>query len=853
MAQPLVLISYSHKDEAEKDALLDHLGVLRQHGLINPWSDDRIQGGSDWEQEIRKALAQARVAILLISVNFLTSDFILNKEVPRLLERRESEGVTVIPVIAKACAWKRVDWLAKMNVRPQNGEPIWGGESGRVDRMLAAIAEEVAEIVEKETKVSVVANPFIIGHPVPPTFFIGREDIINRCRSSLAGPARGSIALSGGRGLGKTSLLHYLPHVARAQQWDPANIFVYLYCPDIEQFSPSRFYRSLLEEIEQQEDNVALLKRVQELLEQPADISYSDFRRFLRWLKQQQRWLVVLLDGFAWVIKTDTADQKIKGDFSSHLRSLTNDPNYPLILVISSQASLNNLCEDIVRDRPESEFYNNFIFHTLTPFTPEETESLLAQAQKQIKFTFDQAERNLLHHMAGAHPALLQIAGYLLVEEHRLATVDNQPYTFTGQRYKQIVDRFMREVHNYFEQFWADSSLLERTLIILLILVDLSKQTTLPLGLTAQEMEYLLRIYERNISNLVDRGLVKERDGGYQIFSDIFAWWLVREITAESKTKLVNYFETTGQELLQRVCKTFEILAPQLTMDLLTQKLTVRDPKPHELFSTSSYKIQAELGRGASGIVYKAHDPQLDRMVAIKVLQNHPAIPAAESAKRLLKEAKAASKLNHPNIVTIYHVVEEGENVSLVMEYLEGQSLAGLLQEKGRLLPEQIMDLLDQAALALDYAHAHDVIHRDIKPANLMITNGGVLKLTDFGIAKVIGGVATTQSGEIKGTVRYMSPEQAGEQPLDNRSDLFSLATVAFEMFCGDSPWSATTWLDLMKQITGSSPRSLANYDIPAAAALDSVFQKALDKNPNKRYQSVREFVQALRSAIGSL
>ena len=285
-------------------------------------------------------------------------------------------------------------------------------------------------------------------------------------------------------------------------------------------------------------------------------------------------------------------------------------------------------------------------------------------------------------------------------------------------------------------------------------------------------------------------------------------------------------------------------------MDMTKQKLTIRDSAPLELFNTSGYKIQAELGRGAFGVVYKAHDPQLDRMVAIKVLHNHPAIPTEENAKQLLREAQAASKLNHPNIVTVYHIVRVGEQISLVMEYLEGQTLSGLLKEKDQVSPQKVVELLDQAALALDYAHSHDVIHRDIKPANLMITRDGVLKLTDFGIAKVIGGITTTQSGEVKGTILYMSPEQVNGNQLDNRSDLFSLATVAFEMLCGASPWSATTLTDLIKQISESAPRSLADYALPTATALDSVFQKALDKDPNNRYQSGQEFVQAFRLAV---
>ncbi len=148
MTRPTVFISYSHQDETEKEQLLSHLGVLQHTGLIDLWNDDRIGAGKDWEPEISRAMARAKVAILLVSANFLTSDFILGKEVPNLLKRRQTEGLTIFPVIAKACAWKKVAWLAKMNVRPKNGSPVWGDSGSHVDEDLAVIAEEVADVLE---------------------------------------------------------------------------------------------------------------------------------------------------------------------------------------------------------------------------------------------------------------------------------------------------------------------------------------------------------------------------------------------------------------------------------------------------------------------------------------------------------------------------------------------------------------------------------------------------------------------------------------------------------------------------------------------------------------------------------
>ncbi len=151
---PTVFISYSHKDEQEKEALLAHLGVLQRAGKITLWNDDQIGAGEDWKRAIEQAIAQAKIAILLVTVNFLNSNFILEEEVPALLERRRKEGLIVLPVIAKACAWRRVDWLAEINVRPKNGQPIWAENGRHVDENLAALAEEVARIMEKGVELS---------------------------------------------------------------------------------------------------------------------------------------------------------------------------------------------------------------------------------------------------------------------------------------------------------------------------------------------------------------------------------------------------------------------------------------------------------------------------------------------------------------------------------------------------------------------------------------------------------------------------------------------------------------------------------------------------------------------------
>lgn len=159
MSRPTVFISYSHKDEKEKNELLLQLGVLRGAGLIDLWSDDRVGAGADWEGEIRRAMSSAKVAILLISANFLNSSFILRTEVPALLERRKAEGLTVFPVIAKPCPWRKVDWLREMNVRPKDDKPVWGEGGRHADEYLTAIAYEVADIIAGEVAAEAAEPP----------------------------------------------------------------------------------------------------------------------------------------------------------------------------------------------------------------------------------------------------------------------------------------------------------------------------------------------------------------------------------------------------------------------------------------------------------------------------------------------------------------------------------------------------------------------------------------------------------------------------------------------------------------------------------------------------------------------
>jgi tRNA A-37 threonylcarbamoyl transferase component Bud32 len=436
------------------------------------------------------------------------------------------------------------------------------------------------------------------------------------------------------------------------------------------------------------------------------------------------------------------------------------------------------------------------------------------------------------------------MAGYYLFEKRCQAPL-------TEQVFRMIVEMFEQEARHYFSRFWAESSLLEQTFLILTILMYLSGQSSLQIDMTSEEIQGLLQRYERTLITLVERGLLQQVEETYQIFSAIFAWWILREVAAESENWLDNRSQTISEELLRRTWQTFIKLAPHLTLDKLTQSLVTRSSLTATgLRVPPRFELQEEIGRGAYSMIYKAFDTRLARLVGIKVLHSHLSAPETEYSQRLLQEARIASHLQHRNIVTIYEVIEDGGQILSVMEYVEGQPLSKLLQEKGPMPLPQVIALTEQAALALDYAHTLGVIHCDIKPANFIVTTEGELKLTDFGIAKRADDPRITQEGEWKGTIYYMSPKQVTQQPLDGRSDLFSLAVVAFEMLTGASPWHGTTLFEVMSNIIEGMPRPLADFGIPAAKILDPIFEKALAKNPDERYQCGKDFAQALKKAV---
>lgn len=261
--------------------------------------------------------------------------------------------------------------------------------------------------------------------------------------------------------------------------------------------------------------------------------------------------------------------------------------------------------------------------------------------------------------------------------------------------------------------------------------------------------------------------------------------------------------------------------------------------------------VKPTLGRGAMGVVYLGKDPKIKRFVAIKTMRLGDVDPeqAAEVKERFFREAESASRLSHPNIVTIYDAGEEQELGFIAMEVLEGTDLKDHCK-KARLLPiARTAEIVAKVADALDYAHHQGIVHRDIKPANIMLMKDGTPKVTDFGIARIAAS-SKTQTGVVLGTPSYMSPEQLAGAKVDGRSDLFSLGVVLFELLTGEKPFQADSVATLLFQIANQPHQSLTKIRLDLPASCQAVIDRALQKDVALRYQRGSEMAQDLRGCL---
>jgi serine/threonine-protein kinase len=259
----------------------------------------------------------------------------------------------------------------------------------------------------------------------------------------------------------------------------------------------------------------------------------------------------------------------------------------------------------------------------------------------------------------------------------------------------------------------------------------------------------------------------------------------------------------------------------------------------------ANYRITEKLGEGGMGVVYKAIDLNLDRPVAIKVL-NSDLVRNPELVERFRAEARAQANLNHTNLATLYSFIVQDGTAMMVMEYVDGETLESIVRRRGPIPSQEAIPIFKQALLGIGHAHRMGIIHRDLKPSNLMLGRNGLVKVMDFGIAKVMGTQGMTRTGTQMGTAFYMSPEQVLNKPVDIRSDIYSLGVTLYEILTAHVPFEADSDYQIMTSHVTTPPPLPTRFYPYIPKGVENAVLRAMEKNPDARFQTVEEFGQAL-------
>jgi eukaryotic-like serine/threonine-protein kinase len=638
-------------------------------------------------------------------------------------------------------------------------------------------------------------NPFLNRVAIQdPEQFFGRAREVSKIFSRIGASRPQSISLVGERRIGKSSLLHYInnPQV-RARLLDKSESYAFAFI-DLQQkrrLTLTEFFTELFAQLSRETGDKALKKL------QP---SFDSVRATLENFRRDGRKLIVLFDEFDAI----TTNRAFDLEFYSFLRSIAN--NYDVAYITSSARDLQELCHtQLIADSP---FFNIFTNVFLRAFTRKEALDLIIRPSAEAELPLEGYARRISE-IAGYFPYFLQIAcsayfDYLVENDGKLDR-------------EEVEATFLDEAKGQFRFIWDHLSDSYRHAI----------RGFIENGHVEKEHEH---IYE----DLKRAGYFIQDDRGPRVFSTLFSSVISRPriITTELR-------DTDRAAMAVHDGKTEKVAAPPLI-----------EPQGH----IGRFEIRRSLGAGGMGEIFESYDTQLERIVAIKVLASKH-IEDETMKQRFLREARMASQLNHPNIATIHEIGEAAGNPFIVMEYVEGQTVAERL-ENGPLSLSEIVDIGAHAADALAEAHDCGVVHRDIKSANIMITSRGKVKVLDFGLAKPqsilnrsIGKTRLTESGVLLGTVSYMSPEQAtGNGEVTHLADIFSFGVVLYEMTTGRLPFEGETYFQTIEAIKKRAPSPIKKHRKDSPDALTAIIEHLLRKNPAERYQKCSEVADDLRA-----
>ena len=641
-------------------------------------------------------------------------------------------------------------------------------------------------------------NPFFSRQRITdPDCFHGRQREIEALYSAVI--THQSRSIVGERKLGKSSLLTAVAQPALMDSYGleaARTLFIYIDLEGMASAEREDFWIELLDRLGAvlPQDADSLRDQVERLLD-GGRLRFTSVRRLLRRVRDAGLDLVLALDEFEGLAR----NPNFEPDFYGELRSLAGELG--IVYLTASKQGLYELTYHHT-DTLSSPFFNIFSEMPLGLMPGAEAVGLLAALSQQGQGPgFCDEEIELALELAGPHPFFLQIAGFHLYE------LPGRGEPQVPEAYDRAARRFSAEAEDHYRYLWSQLNSEEQ-------------QALLSPNMASESLR----------KTLLAKALLRTEGGRFVPFGHAFAIFL------EGKRH---------QELVSPTDST--VVETSSASDLTGKRL-------------GNYRVLAALGQGGMSKVYKGYQPMLDRYVAIKVLAPRFATDE-EFRARFQREAAAIARLRHPNIVQIYDFGAKASIHYMVMEYIPGDTLKTRMRAARatgeRLAREEILTLLRGVAMALDYAHAREIVHRDVKPANIMLrieededlAHLVTPVLTDFGVAKIMEGVQFTGTGMTIGTPDYMAPEQGGNEQVTHSADLYSLAVILYEMLSGQLPFTADTPVAVLLKHMSDTPASIRMRAPDLPAALDEVLGRALAKKPEDRYPSGAALVAAIEEA----